>query len=183
MIKRLAGLLIPITITLIFIGSLIIYQKDQNPDWEAPLTDYRSYLAAQTGKDFDVCSIDKANYPWEFKPEMSYRAFSNTPYYQTISDKVVSSSASKIQENDITFTYIADGRRPLPFPPTEVWCAQLQPSEHTQKCSKKSPSWIVIIATHVDLYNADMVIHELDPDSNSFKTSQIIQALGCNLER
>ena len=62
---------------------------------------------------------------------------------------------------------------PLPYPPVELWCAQLHPAG-------ASAPLVLFIAQHEDLYNADWIVHQSSASSLAALNSDLEQ-LGCDL--
>ena len=175
--KRLLGLLFPLIFTGIFAG-IIAYFVWRIPEWQYPLQEYLEWVEENTGNTIQVCSVVKAQYPKEFRPEMSGIAYANSPYYQTESFISGTNKKAIYQTSLLTTTQHFDGRRPLPFPPGKVWCAFIDNGDY-QNCSSVQQTNTLIIATHADIYNADAVIHELPANLTEISATWILNSVGC----
>jgi hypothetical protein len=67
-----------------------------------------------------------------------------------------------------------DSLLPLPYPPREVWCVLLQDSTAATGPAAR----IVFPALHMDMYNADWLVHEALPGQ---VTAETLDAIGCTL--
>jgi hypothetical protein len=136
--RVLAGLPI-LAASLIFLG-LWIAEKMAIPSWKSEINQYIAFKVSPADPPITLQRAIQASKPWEFKAEMSAGTFSECIYFQT------------------NYCYRPDeilSTPPLPFPADEVWCALLNTSS-----SGEGSGWVVFIAKHQDLYNADWIVHE-----------------------
>jgi hypothetical protein len=68
--------------------------------------------------------------------------------------------------------------RPLPYPPTEVWCVLLRLG-NGESGSSNVASRVVFVVLHQDLYNAAWVVHEAEMLSLSSDLEADLAELGC----
>lgn len=116
----------------------------QPSGWRAQVDDFLGYRSGLT-----YLSASPATRPAEFSAQMSGATYGDSVYYQT----------------DFHRRSIG-GPRPLPYPPDEVWCVTL--------AATRGGTTTVFVARHVDLYNADWIIHE--PAGNP---AQVMAQIGC----
>ena len=96
---------------------------------------------------------------------MSYASHGDSVYYRT----------------DYGYGKRGRGPRPLPFPPQEVWCVLLgREIDSGDDATDTSPS-VVFVALHLDMYNADEIIHEAAQDPFSEQYASDLALLGCAL--
>jgi hypothetical protein len=118
------------------------------------------YLAAlYPSGDVQVQVAVRARHARFFDATMSGRVFGDSAYYQTDLGPV------RVER---------DGLLPLPYPPREVWCVLLNDSS--------AQAWfavrVVFPALHMDMYNADWLVHEAAPDQDMLQT---LDTIGCAL--
>lgn len=118
----------------------------------------------------------RATQPWEFDASASSATWSDSPYYRTTHNRrrspvadTLSPEGSPTSESGRQW---AAGERPLPYPPSELWCVSLSREDQTE------PS-IVYLARHQDLYNADWILHEARGDAR--QVAEDLARVGCNL--
>ncbi len=116
-----------------------------------------------------------ASMPQNFRAEMSRDSFGNAYYYQTTQHfaQAVQPTATRpatatpfgaVSPYSVSTAYLSG--RPLPYPPTDLWCVQLNSPD-------PSAPHVVLAALHQDMYNAEWVVHEVnDPEA-------VLAAVGC----
>jgi hypothetical protein len=110
-----------------------------------------------------VIRMVRASRPWNLTREMSAATFGSSARYTT------SRGASSRPATPGPDLLQGDTGRPLPYPPEELWCAQLANAG-------ESRPWVVFVAYHQDLYNGAWIVHE--PVAALLDQSQA--ALGCD---
>ena len=146
---------------------------------QAALDQYLAYKNVSLGEGpglsgregLSVKSMVKATKPGGLTQNVSFAVYGNSVYYQTDEDYQKSSG-----DAEATDYWATDGRRPLPYPPEEVWCALLD------RNAKAPQSGVVCVSLHQDIYNADWVVHEVGPDPFAPASIQVASDLGCDLE-
>lgn len=142
-------LLIPI----ILFGVVLLKEAHVPPE---VLKEVENYLVLKTGSRIAHPSIfqkSRAQRPWNFRAEMSARSFGDSVYYLT----------------DESYGAKHSGLTPLFYPPNDIWCVFFQESDQVPQ--------IVYVAAHVDLYNADWILHE--PANENLGG---IETIGCEVK-
>jgi hypothetical protein len=106
-----------------------------------------------------VQSVVRAHKPWRFTEEMTSGAFGDSVHFQT--------------------TQYSDTLGALRFPPDEVWCVLLERKGITVE--EAPPSIVVFVALHMDMYNADWIVHEAVGSRSSPGSRSILSTIGCDL--
>ena len=138
---------------------------------QAALDRYLNYKNVSQAEGLSVKSVVKAAKPGGLTQDVSYAVYGNSVYYQT--DENYEEATGDAEATDYWAT---DGRRPLPYPPEEVWCALL-----SQRI-EASQNGIVFVSLHQDIYNADWVVHEVGPDPFAPTSIQVASDLSCDLD-
>jgi hypothetical protein len=70
---------------------------------------------------------------------------------------------------------------PLPFPPEQVWCALLERANGTFGLDADRPYAVVFVSLHMDMYNADWVVHEGMGEPAGPQVRATLSTIGCDL--
>jgi hypothetical protein len=162
--RVLAGLPI-LAAALIFIG-LWIAEKITIPPWQLELNQYIAYQASPSDPPINIQRTIQASLPWQFRANMSAGTFSDCLNFQTnycynrddyIPSPPLLFPPGEIKGQTDIFNNPDEifSSAPLNFPPEEVRCALL-----TKISNGEKTDWVVYIAKHQDLYNADWIVHE-----------------------
>ena len=156
------------------VAILIIANNRANlrPAHEQAVEEYVAYRRATTNQALTITQYVQARLPQNFRPDMSRASFGNATYYQT-GQRYDQQSDASIWPFTVTATTVPTltrmgygGGKPMPYPPNDLWCAQL-------KSTDPAAPQVVVIALHQDIYNADWVMHEVsDPET-------VLAAVGC----
>jgi len=138
---------------------------------QAALDKYLAYKNVSLGEGLSVKSIVKATKPGGLTQDVSFAVYGDSVFYQTDVDYQKPSVDAKATDSLAT-----DGRRPLPYPPEEVWCAVLT------RNAEAPQSGVAFVSLHQDIYNADWVVHEVGPDPFVPASVQVASDLGCDLK-
>lgn len=154
--KRKFWLLVPVLLLVV----LVVVVAAEIPEEETLPADVQAlvehYIAAvYPFNDAKVEGWSRARQPWNFEPEMSRIAYGASLHFQTDAGPT-----QTVRANLST----------LPYPPQQVWCARLNDSPD-----------VVYVGLHLDLYNADLVIHTAAGDSRAELLKQL-QAIDCVLQ-
>jgi hypothetical protein len=106
-----------------------------------------------------VQSVARAHKPWRFTEEMTSGAFGDSVHFQT--------------------TQYSDTLGALRFPPDEVWCILLERKGITVE--EAPPSVVVFLALHMDMYNAEWIVHETGGKPSSPELRTILSTINCDL--
>ena len=165
--RRTIPLMIALAVPFVVAGFLVARQAFMPPEWRAGLDRYVAYRAASLGKSITVQRVERARKPWKFSRDMSGSVYGDGLYFRP----------------DYTFDgeYVAgDGRRPLHFPPEEVWCVLLE--QAPERGTGEAAHLVVFVALHQDLYTAAWVLHEVVDDLPAVALTESLAALECDVE-
>ena len=124
---------------------------------------YLHYRAPEAGSINSIQQLVPASWPRNFTPQMSEATFGYGAYF-------------KSDFRYATFSPIWEGQmKPVPYPPTDVWCARLQPPGN----KVDSYSEIIFIAQHEDDYQAEWIVHDASAKSTQQLTADLA-AVGCS---
>jgi hypothetical protein len=160
-VKRVVLLVIPLFL-LVGLGIAVVAQTHDGDgglpfDCQARLDEY---LADQFWPGtMAVQSVARAHKPWRFTDQMTSRAFGDSVHFQTIQ--------------------YSDTLSALRFPPDEVWCVLLKRKGITVE--EAPPSMVLFAALHMDMYNADWIVHEAADKPSSPEFSRVLSTIGCDL--
>lgn len=152
-----AGLLVVVLLRVLGITSGIT-----SSGREIALQKYIRYRLGATATWPEIVFQERANRPWEFISELRGLTFGDSMFYQV----------------NVAYTG-QNGPRPLPFPPTEIWCIQLRLSGEVGAGQKVDR--YLFVARHQDLYNADWVTYEPPGDLTQSPTA-VFAKIGCRGE-
>jgi len=176
---KLFAISLPILFATGFISAIFVLLVHQTPAWKFALNEYVMMSESRIQKDVSILEVVKAKNPWRFLPEMSYIAFGDSVYYQTTRFQSESGSPFLAELNVYNSDFLSDGRRPIPYPPDDAWCAHLRAQG---SADQDLIDWQVVIARHSDLYNADFIIHEIPRNEDSVETQKILIRIGCDFK-
>jgi len=162
--RVLAGLPI-LAAALIFLG-LWIAEKNTMPPWQSELNQYIAYQSSASDPPITIQRTIPAGLPWQFRADMSAGTFSDCYYFQTNycynRDEYIPYPPLLFPPGDVKGqTDILNNSDEIlssalfNFPPEEVRCALLAKISNGEKTD-----WVVYIAKHQDLYNADWIVYE-----------------------
>jgi hypothetical protein len=158
--------MIALAVPFVVAGFLVARQAFMPPEWRAGLDRYVAYRAASLGKAITVQRVERARKPWKFSRDMSGSVYGDGLYFRP----------------DYTFDgeYVGgSGRRPLHFPPEEVWCVLLE--QAPERSAGEAAHSVVFVALHQDLYTADWVLHEVVDDLPAAALAESLAALECDV--
>ena len=138
----------------------------------AALDKYLAYKNVTLAEGLSVESTVKATKPGGLTQDVSLAVYGDSVFYQTDEDYQKSSG-----DAEATDYWATDDRRPLPYPPEEVWCVLLN------RNAGASQYGAVFVSLHQDIHNADWVVHEVEPDPFTPASIQVASDLGCDLDR
>lgn len=160
--RRIVLLVIPLLL-LVGLGIAVVAQT-QDGDGGLPFDSQArldQYLADRFWPGtMGVQSVAQAHKPWRFTEEMTSGAFGDSVHFQT--------------------TQYSDTLSALRFPPDQVWCVLLEREGLTVE--EAPPSMVVFAALHMDMYNADWIVHEAEGSPSSPEVRSILSTIGCDLE-
>ena len=160
--------MIALAVPFVVAGFLVARQAFMPPEWRAGLDRYVAYKPASSGEAITVQRVERARKPWEFSQDMSSSVFGDGLYFRP----------------DYTFDgeYVGgNGRRPLPFPPEEVWCILLEQAPEERGAGEATYS-VVFVALHQDLYTASWILHEWANDLPPAALAGSLEMIECDLE-
>ena len=156
---------------------LISYDRaNPYPAYESVVQEYVAYRRSTTMPSLTIKQVVQARLPQSFRSDMSKLSFGDATYYTTdrhyrpyptvdaLSSYFTTTRATTADAK--LFPIGSGGGRPLPYPPNDVWCAQLSSPDPT------APT-VVVAALHQDIFNAEWIVHEVsDPET-------VLAAIGC----
>ena len=189
--NHLFRIILVLCLAAVAVAALIFFNNRANPRLahELAVEQYVAKRRSLGGPVMTVTQYVEARMPQNFQPEMSKRSFGYSIYYMTDQSYGVYPTVSwnisgtatptptvaPAATPDITATLIPTmpgavnmwyGSRPMPYPPNDLWCAQLSSPDPT------APT-VVLAGLHQDMYNAEWVVHEVtDP-------ATVLPAIGC----
>jgi hypothetical protein len=166
--------------SILFFGILIGTNIGQPPEWENELNLYLEFKNSLSSEKKVVQSVAKAGFPWAFQSGMSEITFGESPYFQT-DLRYETDRDTKSHESNLPKEWTSDSLIPLPYPPEEVWCIELASSgDIMDNRGVPKPNSIVLVAEHMDLYNADYVVHEPPIGKQEYPLDEIMTRIGCD---
>ena len=134
--KRLTVLLLALTIPVIIVAAPLLWAY--KPGLPTAGRDVLDFYLHETNLENGDLEIMQAKNPGAFKPAISAAAYGDGSYF------IMSHNSTQRAHNQNV--------RPLPYPPTELWCVQLGEGANQQ---------LVMVALHQDLYKATWAVHDL----------------------
>jgi len=170
-----AGLLIVAVLLLAALGVVVLVMLPGKAGLpagcQAALDRYLTYKNVSLAEGLSMKSAVKAANPGRLTQDVSFAVYGDSVYYQTDEDYEEATGDAEVTEY-----WAIDGRRPLPYPPEEVYCALLS------RKAQVPQNGVVFISLHQDIHSADWVVHEVDPDPFALTGIQVASDLGCDLE-
>jgi hypothetical protein len=161
--KRATVLLIP----LLLLGVLVLVVAAEIPrepgipeDVGARLDQYVAYSFPP--RRATVVRVERARRAWEFGQDMSLTTFGDSVHFQT------DTGPTRTHRLSLSALY---------YPPKELWCALLAVGGESGR-----PTYsVVFVGLHMDMYNADLVVHEGARDISAREMREGLAAVGCDL--
>jgi hypothetical protein len=159
--KRTALLAIPFLLLVM----LVIAVAAEVPREEALPADVQARLEQYLAYTFppgmmEVLAAQRAERPWNFGRQMSDIVFGDSVHFQT------DTGPTRTQRANLADLY---------YPPKEVWCALLSTADEEQ-----ASQTVVFVGLHMDMYNADLVVHEAPDDLSSQALAELLSTIGCS---
>ena len=153
-----------LTIPFLLLVTLAIAVAAEVPREEVLPADVQARLEQYLGYTFPpgtvrMLAAQRADRPWNFDRQMSDLVFGDSVHFQT------DTGPTRTQRANLAALY---------YPPKEVWCALLSIGEGEQ-----APHTVVFVGLHMDMYNADLVVHEAPSDLSSSALAEILSTIGC----
>jgi hypothetical protein len=162
---RKAALLLASVLLLVAVGSVVVAEIPEGAgDLPAGArTRLDAYLAdAFWPGTAKVQAVARARRPWRFEPSMSGQAFGDSVYFQTEED--------------------SSALAPLPYPPDRLWCVLLSAEGAASgKPGGGDRYGVAFVALHIDLYNADWIVHQGRGNVTDPEFLEGLSAIGCDL--
>ncbi|HZY45026.1 MAG TPA: hypothetical protein VFF70_09785 [Anaerolineae bacterium] len=143
-------------------GILGVHVPTTQDQVSSAIDSYLQYRAPRARSINSIQQLIPASLPGNFTSRMSKATFGNGNYFK-----------SDFHSTHIPVMWL--GQKPLPYPPTDVWCARLLPSGN----SYNSYPDIVFIAQHEDDYHAEWIVHDPATETRQQLTADLA-ALGCS---
>ncbi len=147
-------------------------------DWRSAVTDYLAYKGWT--RDATIKQAVKARAPYKFTEEMNLSTYGEGPHYTADTSSSFNRNVTTpypTKENGAETANSFRIGRPIPYPPTEVWCVLLQ-----RRTTEGDTFHFIFANLHEDMYNAEWIIHvgEQAPFSPTFL--ERVASLNCDLD-
>ncbi len=167
---------IVVVATIVVVAGTLLAARGMPDDARAQLNGYLAHRYMR-GSARSIARASAATRPERFTGEMSSGTFGHSVHYALLHNyraaaQPVRWPLNARPLNDLGRGYA--GCRPLPCPPEELWCVRPD--------SVDPSADIVLVALHVDLSNADWVIHELPVAWSAGERGSMLGELGCKVE-
>jgi hypothetical protein len=161
--KRATVLLIP----LLLLGAMVLVVAAEIPREPAIPADVGARLGQYLAYSFprgtaSLERVERARRAWEFGQDMSLATFGDSVHFQT------DTGPTRTQRLNLSTLY---------YPPKELWCALIAV---TDRSAQRSYS-VVFVGLHMDMYNADLIVHEGARDLSNQELREGLVAVGCDL--
>lgn len=134
-----------------------------------------AYLQAAGAASADsVQRLSYARQPWNFTADQSGPTFADSVYFQTTHNQWAQPLAWPLAPWSTTPRGGSVFARPLPYPPSDVWCVRLSDAS-------SAAVRVLFVALHADLHNADWIVHEARAQASLADTLHDLAAIGCDL--
>ncbi len=174
----------------------LAHSPGRNPaTWEDVTYSYIKQRGWTWGQQVTIKQAVKARTPDNFTQDSNFHTYSAASPYYTVDETASSDQNSRpgayaagdlITETILstpgyngpsTATTSSGFRmgRPIPYPPTEVWCVLL-------KLASTDTYFVVFANLHQDMYNAQWIIHEGEKSPFSQTFLERVASLGCDLD-
>jgi hypothetical protein len=174
--RRLAAMSVVLVVGLLLAALvfLVVRGPGRAPErWQTALETYLAHKDETAGETWVLAATQQATAPSVFDVSTSSATYGRGVYYRT--------DATYIRETPTPGVFGLSprmSRRPVPYPPTEVWCAVLDPGQGGSGPSHVA-SRVIFVALHQDLYNAAWIVHETEELPLSRDLMADLAELGC----
>jgi hypothetical protein len=118
-----------------------------------------------------------ATRPWRLTASTSGATYGDSHFFRTAHDDAPIAAQARARSTvvgDAPFLGGSEGAQPIPYPPQELWCADVQPPGELPLT--------ILVALHADLYNADWIVHEMPGAWSPEERQAGLAELGCASE-
>jgi len=173
--NRSVGILLVVVavFTLVCVALVFALERQSFNNAQTALTKYLVYRNSGATSALLTKQFVHAAVPSAFTREMSGASFGESNVFQTTQDyrvNVVFDLPDSPTAPPVPASYYR-GSRPLPFPPTDVWCVLIKADD--------APTEIGFVALHQDLYNADWLVHIPPGDQSVAELNKNLSTIGC----
>jgi len=161
--------------SILIVGWLVIVPRSSGrtpENWRATLDQYLDQVYAVSETRPTVIATVRADQVTNFQ-ETDFVTFGQGEYFSIDVHYPITETAQSAEPPVQTSEQARLGGRPLPYPPVELWCVQLQHADGKQA--------VVFVAQHEDMFIAEWVMHvgETAPFSPEFV--DFVKQVGCAL--
>jgi hypothetical protein len=174
----------------LLLGSLLVgafLSPGRQPEtWETALRRYLEFKRLDGDELWQIAIRERAISPTRFDRALSRVSYGTGTYYQTQvtypavalapTDQQVIHRAATPMPTGVKF-FAATAGRPLPYPPDDVWCVLLTQAQDPVELSQ---DLLAFVALHIDLYNAEWVVHETGIAPFGGEILGGLHAIGCD---
>jgi hypothetical protein len=197
--KRSWLVLTTLVVAVVLIGGLAIalaHSPGRDTEtWKDITESYVRQRGWVLGRQVTIEKAVKARKPDNFTQDMNFHTYGDAPHYYAVdetsggykSTHAVPYPAGDLATETPLSTYSPYsstagttggsyiGSRPIPYPPTEVWCVLL-------KLASEDTYFVVFANLHMDMYNAQWIVHEGEKAPFSQIFLDRVTSFGCDLD-
>lgn len=160
----------------ITIGVILVRAQDLPSEARDALNQYVQYRYSLS-QPATIQRVARSSLPGNFAAAMSLATFGDSVFFRTTQGYQAQPANlpgfPTVTPDPNGWRFSSVGGRPVPFPPTDVWCVLLKETDQS------SPA-VVYVAQHQDLYNADWLVHE--PVGDAKEITNALSKIGCDLK-
>jgi hypothetical protein len=162
--QRIGTLITPLLFLLMLAIAVVAKTPGQGGLPAAARTRVEQYLAYESRAGVgEIRAAALAAKPWNLTRDPGIVVFGDSVYYQT----------------DLGTAWgEPDSLLPLPFPPKELWCVLEQQSS---PASEEQSYSVILVGLHMDMYNADWLVHVLPGIASDPGVRERLSQIGCDL--
>ena len=175
--NRLLKVLLALSLPVVVVVILLLNVRSEQPDLlQLAVQTYVWFKRTTMNQSLTIGQYVWASMPQNFRAEIGGETFGESVYYRTMhryaeiarpapTYSLTPTPLGALSPFSMTTSAYLPGR-PLPYPPTDLWCVQLtSPDPAAPKA--------VLVALHQDMYNAEWVVHEVtNPET-------VLATVGC----
>ncbi len=166
----------------------------RNPaTWENVTDGYIRHRGANLERLIVIEQAVRARRPSNFTSDMNFHTYSDASPHYAVDETAGSDKSTRsvlyslidltpeptlLTQSNTPYTATSGGfrtSRPIPYPPTEVWCVLL-------KLAAEDTYFVVFANLHMDMYNAQWIIHEGEKAPFTQGFLERIASFGCDLD-
>lgn len=162
------GVALAVGLLIAIMSIVVLMSPGRRPEtWQTALYTYLGYKGEVEARSLRVVTSERATSPERFDAGLSAVSYGQSNYYDIAVDY-----HPETPTPGVFGLSPAMSRRPVPYPPQEVWCVWVEEAGAPR---------LVFVNRHEDLYNAAWIVHEgeMPPFSAEFEAG--VTGLGCSV--